>query len=139
MRAQLRGLPKVIGRKMRRYIGAVRREVVVEMVDVLKYTSPIDTRHSVNNWIPTLGFPSTEISGSREHPSNDAQARGLAQVMEEPLESTRVANIANNVFYVQYLNEGWSDQAPPGYIDAAFAQAQVNVRMRLGSLRQVTR
>lgn len=124
---------------IRGYAGKVRRLLVLELVDILRLTNPVDTGHSRNNWVPGLGHPYRDVDGSRLHPSDAAQKRGIAEVIGEPDTSSRVANIANNVPYVRYLNEGSSQKAPSGYIQAAVAQAKVNARLKLGRLRRSRR
>lgn len=127
---------RILITKIRQHAGEVRRELVLELVDILRLTNPVQTGHSRNNWIPQLGHAYQGVDGSRLAPSDTAQKEGIAQIIAEPLDSPRVANIVNNVPYIRHLNEGTSQQAPEGYVEAAVAQALVNVRLRMGRLRR---
>jgi hypothetical protein len=119
---------------IRRYIGSVRRDVVLEATAILKRTTPIATHHAESNWIPSMGHPHVGVDGSREGVSFAAQEAGIAEVADEPPESKRVANLTNNVGYISALNNGTSLQAGEGFVESAIAQAIVNVRARRGVL-----
>lgn len=121
---------------IRKYVGRVRRELALEFVAIIREISPVDTSHSRNNWIPSMGRVHYGVDGSRQKPSTAAQDRGIAEIMAEPEESDRVANVSNWVDYVAHLIRGSSKQAPAGYERQAVAQAKVNVRARLGRLRR---
>lgn len=133
-RARSSVLPIILG--IRRYVGRIRRELALELVDILRETTPIDTGHARSNWIPKLGRPYQGVAGSREAVDWGPQQRGIREIIDEPQESRRVANIGNRVRYVPKLNKGSSQQAGPHFIEAALAQAKVNVRMRLGRLKR---
>lgn len=124
---------------IRAYAADVRRLLVLELVDVLRLTTPVDTGHAKSNWIPRLGRPFRGVAGSREKVSYALQERGIREVMDEPAKSRRVANISNSVRYLRYLNQGSSQQAPSGFIQAAIAQAKVNARLKLGRLKRARR
>lgn len=131
-----KGATRIVITEVRKYIGSVRRVIVLEAVDVLRLTTPVATGHARNNWIPTMGRATNEVCGSRESPSSEAQDRGIREIIDEPLDSRRVASIANNVPYIRHLNEGSSTKAPQGFVEAAIAQAKVNARLLIGRLRR---
>lgn len=123
-------------KELRKYTGRVRRAIVLELKDILFFTTPFATGHARSNWIPSMGFPHRGVEGSREAVSYAAQERGTAAVSKEPEESTRVANLSNSVSYLPHLNKGSSQQAGAHFVEAAIAQAKVNVRRSIGRLRR---
>lgn len=137
MAARGRYLPVV--QDLRRYVGTARRVIATEMVLILRQTNPFKTGHSRNNWVAQMGHPYRGVDGSRMRPSDAAQRRGLEELAAEPPSSRRVANVSNNVPYVPRLNEGSSEQAGAGYVEAAEAQALVNARLQMGRLRRARR
>lgn len=137
MASKSRVLPIILN--IRQYGGRIRRALVLELKDILFFTTPVKTGHARSNWIPRMGHAYGGIAGSRENVDYGPQKRGVQEVLDEPTESTRVANLGNRVKYVPKLNGGSSLQAPPHFIEAAIAQAKVNVRLVLGRLKRARR
>lgn len=125
---------RIVANDLRKYVGRVRRALAEELVRILKETTPVDTHHAESNWIASLGRPYPDVAGSREKVDFGPQERGLVEVRTEPTNSLRVANVVNNVPYIEVLNDGWSQQAPTGFVQAAIAQAKANVRLIIGRL-----
>jgi hypothetical protein len=134
MARRSRVLPIV--RSIRQYGGRIRRALVLELTAILFETTPFKTGHARSNWLPAMGRPRLIVAGSRAAVSYAEQQRGIREVTEEPDESTRVANLSNKVRYLPKLNRGSSAQAGAHFVEAAIAQAKVNVRARLGRLRR---
>lgn len=137
MARRSRAYPVIL--EVRRYVGRIRRRLVLEMKDILFFVTPFATGHARSNWIPSLGPAHRGVVGSREAVSYAAQERGVAAILAEPPESRRVANLSNDVGYIRHLNDGSSAQAGAHFIEAAVAQAIVNVRGELGRLKRAKR
>jgi hypothetical protein len=103
---------------IREHIERVTEKVVVSVsqavLDNLVDLNPVDTGHSRNNWIPTVGVPSETVDGSRKMPSAELQDAGRRTIAEYRL-SDGAIYITNNVPYVIYLVLGHSPQAAPGW------------------------
>lgn len=87
--------------------------------------TPVDTGWARANWIPSLGGePASTPSGSR---TSVATAEAALQAGKGSLLGYKLFNgpvfITNNVPYILKLNEGTSDQAPKGFVQAAITAA----------------
>lgn len=88
--------------------------------------TPVDTGHARANWIPAVGAPNlTEVGGA----SDAAYQGGVGQVLSYKI-GQGTLYVSNVVPYVKRLNEGWSDQAPALFVEAAVARALVTVRSK---------
>lgn len=83
---------------------------------------PVDTGHAANNTVPSIGTPYGEVDGSNESPSRAAQQAGVVSVATG-YKLPQIGYISNNVPYVPKLNDGWSQQAPAGFIQAGILRA----------------
>ncbi len=110
-----------IGRAIRADISKTVRDVMLLAADNVMNATPVDTTHAANNWVLSLGSPFTGVDGSRDAPSNSAQRAGIAAVQNYDVGRDGKVFLRNNVFYLQFLDEGWSQQAPPNFVAEAFA------------------
>ena len=75
--------------------------------------TPVDTGRAKGNWIASVGIPDTrqlKVGGQdsiSQAKSTLSNFKGFKKII-----------IQNNLPYIQRLNDGWSLQAPPGYIQA---------------------
>lgn len=84
--------------------------------------TPVDTGWARSNWIPNIGEPIEAPVGSRSNVNTAPQNQALGQVANYSLNKGRVY-ISNNVPYILRLNEGYSKQAPAGFVQRAVAKA----------------
>lgn len=90
--------------------------------------TPVDTGWARANWVPRIGEPFRGTAGTREQAEAGSvslaeQGAGIASVASSyKLEKGRVY-ISNNVPYILPLNEGSSQQAPAGFVQAAVTKA----------------
>lgn len=85
--------------------------------------TPVDTGWARANWVPQIGSPRVSPVGSRSSVSTGAQQAGVATVAASYRLSGGKVFISNNVPYITDLNEGTSQQAPAGFIQAAIVKA----------------
>jgi hypothetical protein len=103
---------------------ALEQQLVVE--------TPVDTSKALSNWqVATGEQPQAPIppyfaglQGSTRASSAEAaiNAANAALRAKKPGSSVWVSNLLP---YIQRLNQGWSKQAPAGYVDAAIIKAQL--------------
>lgn len=96
----------------------IDREVVM--------TTPVDTGRARSNWLVSLGSPK---SGTREpyapgDSGNSGPANAALQMQDAAatIGQYRIGQtifITNNLPYIQRLNDGWSAQAPAGFVEQA--------------------
>lgn len=79
------------------------------------FATPVDTGRARSNWRAALGGPftseleETSAMGAINQAESVINARGPGETIY----------ISNNVPYIQRLNDGWSAQAPAGFVEQA--------------------
>lgn len=84
--------------------------------------TPVDTEHDRSNWVLSVGSPYTGVDGSRIAVSYAAQKAGFQKLAAYDVGRDGKIFLRNNVFYTKFLDKGWSQQAPAGFVAAAFFQ-----------------
>lgn len=113
-----------IGRELREHLSKVMRESMLVAELNVTNSTPVDTTNAANNWVLSVGAPFEGVDGSRESPSNSAQQAGREQIRNYDIgrDGPRIY-LRNNVFYLQFLDAGWSQQAEAGFVARALAGA----------------
>lgn len=83
----------------------------------LVYTTPVDTGRARSNWQASVGTPKGGTRGVQEPFSLIIEAK--AEFEASRIQKFPVLFIANNLPYIQRLNDGWSQQAPAGFVERA--------------------
>ena len=112
-----------IGRDARRELSKVIVDTMTLAVRNLSNSTPVDTEHAASNWIVTFGSPFKGVAGSRVNVSWSEFYNGLAKLKRYDVGRDGRVYIRNNVLYLQYLDRGWSQQAPPGFVAMAMTAA----------------
>ena len=92
--------------------------------------TPVDTGWARANWVPSVGKrsrrPAQSFPGRTPEASVQAaaavQAAGQVEALGYKLENGR-AFVTNNVHYIRRLNDGYSRQAPRGFVQIAIRKA----------------
>ena len=109
-------------------MGAVVRDLTLEVAANLIQECPVDTGHARRNMVPSIGAP---------HEGEDdgaAQAAGQAEVLTYRI-GQGDAYVVNNVPYIGRLILGSSAQAPAGWDLVAVDRAQQTIQGRYGGAR----
>ncbi|AUR86680.1 neck protein [Vibrio phage 1.088.O._10N.261.46.A1] len=93
--------------------------------------TPIDFGWASANWWISIGSPTTGNDGQldADNPAvvgarEGQQASSVARfVTSYDYTNGQTVHIGNNVPYINRLNNGWSDQAPAGFVDDATQEA----------------
>lgn len=112
-----------IGKEIRAELSRVIRDSMLLAADNVTNATPVDTTHASTNWILSVGRPFMGIDGTREQPSSAAQEAGIARIETYDVGRDGPIYLRNNVLYVQFLDRGSSQQAPPGFVAAALLGA----------------
>ena len=78
--------------------------------------NPVDTGFSRSNWNVSVGEPDLSVSGVRD-PKATYPEKPFPEVPPNP--DLQDVYVANGVDYVEFLEEGSSQQAPSGFIQVA--------------------
>ena len=84
--------------------------------------TPIDTGFASASWIPAVGEANLAVAGSRDAVDKGLSDAGAAAVLTYRLNQGAVF-VSNNVPYILKVNDGWSQQAPAGFVDSAVERA----------------
>lgn len=97
--------------------------------------TPVDTSKALSNWLVGLGSPSkysreAYVPGFAGYTAtaSTAAARMVAFSVLDKKKPGQTIFIANNVDYIIRLNEGYSRQAPAGYIENAIFIVKYTMR-----------
>lgn len=101
------------------------------LIDYLAYATPVDTSKALSSWIVSLDSPSTVV-GEAHYPgsmasSQKASAEETIRAAKEILKNKGPGQdiyATNNQPYITRLNDGYSDQAPAGYVEMGILIAQ---------------
>ena len=96
------------------------RAVALVVDSVLVQTTPVDEGRARSNWNPSLNVPDGSIREPKQKKS-----------IEPILDSYKITDtilISNNLPYIKRLNDGYSKQAPAGFVDAALARGKRAVK-----------
>lgn len=110
-------------RSLARFAEKQVRALVLDVTANLVEDTPRDTSWARTNWLPSIGKAVEVPVNSPESVSFGAQQVGLAAVATSYTLSKGKVFITNNVPYIQRLNDGWSKQAPAGFVQAAILRA----------------
>ena len=129
-------------------INALVKEITIQTVATLARNTPIDVGTARSNWLVSLGndagvtraafyaypsrwrpVPGQNPGGSFGEGRNTAGATWSATGAVAGRETDQDVYIANNLPYIARLNEGWSNQAPAGFVESSITSG-VNQAIR---------
>lgn len=94
--------------------------------------TPIDFGWASSSWFINIGAPTSGNGGNVDESGAQVAAREAQQgatvarfVTSYDYTTGQSVHIGNNVPYINRLNNGWSDQAPAGFVDDATQEAVV--------------
>lgn len=129
-----------IVREIREELSRVLSETMLRADAAVAEATPVDTHHAESNWVLSVGTPYMGEDGSRQAVSYAAQQAGIDAVKRYDIGRDGAIYLRNNVPYIKYLDEGWSSQAPPGFVAAAILSAASSApRGRKGSVKKMLR
>lgn len=89
--------------------------------------TPVDTGWARANWVVRVGQPFDQTAGTRQEAEDGNIDVGPQQAGELEAATYQLGrgtlHITNNVPYIVNLNEGSSQQAPAGFVQAAISKA----------------
>lgn len=109
-------------------IDAAASQLAVEtaqtIVGDLAFKTPVDTSQALSNWIVTLDAPSDNKikphfpgEGGSTQKASAAETINQARKVLSAKRPGQKIYITNNLPYIRRLNEGYSKQAPAGFVE----------------------
>jgi hypothetical protein len=110
------------------------RDLTFEITANLNERTPVDIGWARANWIPSVGRASAIVMDGKPERGDvtvalGRQSAGLAQIASYRL-SAGSTFVSNNAPYIRRLNDGWSKQAPRGFIQTEIRRAVRTVKAR---------
>lgn len=115
--------------RLDRNVGTLVKKVAVAIDQALVFSTPVATGRARSNWIASLGSPSRDVVPPLDSPQ---QVVSQAEAVIQRRGRGQDIYISNNLPYIGRLNEGWSAQAPAGFVERAIqtgAQAVKGVKL----------
>lgn len=99
------------------------RSVALAVLSTVTTETPVDTGRARSNWLVALGAPRREVVESYGEDSAASAAQTLGSGVIAGYRSGYAIYISNNLPYIGRLNDGWSAQAPSGFVQTSVAEA----------------
>lgn len=119
-----------IGANVERNAPKLVRKVALAVDAAVVIATPVDTGRARSNWIVETGKPATVtiepyVPGAfgSTGPANVAAQLEHAKKILAHVKNGESVYISNNLHYIGKLNDGWSAQAPAGYVESAVRAA----------------
>ena len=108
------------------------KRAATTLLQQLVANTPIQTGQARANWQASIGSADTSFIGGPKsiHPPNSidyAGYEGRATAVIQGWTSGETIFITNNAPYIQRLNDGYSSQAPAGFVESAVSQAKAEL------------
>lgn len=98
----------------------VRKYAILASQAVIVAT-PVDTGRARANWQVSIGAPATAALESTD--AQGALERNKGIISAHRASAGQELYLQNNVAYIERLNQGWSAQAPAGFVEKALITA----------------
>lgn len=126
----------MLGKRVERNAPVVIRKAALAADQAVVVATPVDTGRARSNWVVSIGSPT---SGTREAyvpgaggatgAANSAAAISQGRTALAPYKNAeRSIYITNNLPYIRRLNDGYSAQAPAGFVQTAVKAAVGQIR-----------
>jgi len=123
------------GRRVEENANALKRKAALAVDATVVLATPVDTGRARSNWQASLGAPATGTreayspgTGGATGGANAAAAQEQAKAVIARSQPEQAIHITNNLPYIGRLNEGWSAQAPAGFVQTAVLRGIAAVR-----------
>lgn len=96
------------------------RNVATQLSMVLTTdATPVKTGQARNNWVARVGTPYNGFILSNEFDKSGQEQHAVNKVAISKHKGDQTIYLTNNLPYIKRLNNGWSAQAPAGFVEKA--------------------
>lgn len=124
------------GKRVESQASIIVKKTALAIDAELVISTPVDTGRARSNWTLTLDNPPPPDETYDAYSPGESGSTGAANA-QAAMEQARTAisdrregqevHLSNNLPYIGRLNEGWSAQAPAGFIERAMAAGRAAV------------
>lgn len=123
---------KALGKRLDESAAKVTRRTVLAIDQAVVMATPVDTGRARSNWITAIGFrpehTQEPYSPGEMGTTGGANAQAAIAQCAAAMGKYRKSEgpsifITNNLPYIVPLNQGWSQQAPAGFVEEAIEAA----------------
>ena len=114
-----------------------RRKIALSILTELSVSTPVDVGRARSNWTVGLGGPGdgpipahVPGSGGSTGAANARQTVASGQASIDKVKLWQDIYLSNNLPYIARLNDGYSAQAPAGFVQTAVANGVRNARAK---------
>lgn len=97
------------------------KRLATVLTQVVVTATPVDTGHARANWVASISEETTEEKDRTDRNGQATIDEALGVISGRKSEQT--IHLTNNVKYIGRLNDGWSAQAPSGFVQKAIQTA----------------
>ena len=102
------------------------KKIALDVDKSVVLATPVDTGRARANWQASINSPIDTVSSDSD--SSGGKTISQAQAAIATYRSGDTIHITNNLPYIKRLNEGWSKQAPAGFVDKAVQTAGAQLK-----------
>lgn len=114
----LNGMMKNAAKKVSENSDRLVRRCALAIDAAVVLATPVDTGRARSNWQVEIGGAATGTVEATDKSGQGAIAQGT-QAIERYVGGQGAIFITNNLPYIERLNDGWSAQAPAGFVERA--------------------
>jgi len=128
----LRGRALRLGVNLERMV----KDASIAVLDTVVHRTPHDTGLARANWNTSVrtSRPDVSVTTETDYDGDETVAKGRAIIESAKLNPGQVIFISNAVAHIVPLNEGWSQQAPAGFVEQAVQAGVETVKRRKGTM-----
>lgn len=120
----LNGAMKKAGQRVADNADRLIRRCALATDAAVVLATPVDTGRARANWQVELGEPAAGVIGDLKDKKAQFDRSGQSTISQgseaiKGYKSGTSINITNNLPYIERLNDGWSAQAPSGFVEKA--------------------
>lgn len=120
---------KVRGALVEENAGKLLRKVALAVDSAVVLATPVDTGRARSNWQVEIGQPASgSIEPLAAGAGSTAASIDAAKAVIETAVPGDTIHITNNLDYIGRLNDGWSAQAPAGFVEEAVQNGVQRIR-----------
>lgn len=112
--------------KLPKEVIQAQKKLVLEALKRVVMRTPVDTGRARGNWQVTIARPSDSVIDAEDKTGSDTISKGLSALSALP--PYQVVWISNNVDYIEFLEEGTSQQSPKGMVRLTVIELREMIR-----------